>query len=41
MDDWMRPAVTRGLWIATVSAGTVVVAGVALLRVAAARSANR
>ena len=41
MDDWMRPAVTRGLWIATASAGTVAVAGVALLRVAAARSANR
>jgi len=41
MDDWMRPAVTRGLWIATAIAGTVVAAGVALLRVAAARSANR
>jgi hypothetical protein len=41
MDDWMRPAVTRGLWIATASAATVVVAGVVLLRVASARSANR
>jgi hypothetical protein len=41
MDDWMRPAVTRGLWIATASAGTVVVAGVVLLRIATARSANR
>jgi hypothetical protein len=41
MDDWMRPAVTRGLWIATASAATVVVAGVVLLRVATAHSANR
>ena len=41
MDDWMRPAVTRGLWIATASAATVVVGGVVLLRVASARSANR
>jgi hypothetical protein len=27
MDDWMRPAVTRGLWIATASAGAILVAG--------------
>jgi hypothetical protein len=33
--------VTRGLWIASASAATVVVAGIVLLRVATARSANR
>jgi hypothetical protein len=29
MDDWMRPAVTRGLWIATAAGGLVLVAGLA------------
>jgi hypothetical protein len=41
MDDWMRPAVTRGLWIATASAASIVAAGLVLLRVASARSTNR
>ena len=27
MDDWMRPAVTRGFWIATASSATVLVTG--------------
>ena len=27
MDDWMRPAVTRGLWIATAAGGLVLAAG--------------
>jgi hypothetical protein len=27
MDDWMRPAVTRGLWIASASAGTILLVG--------------
>jgi len=27
MDDWMRPAVTRGFWIATVAGSVVIVAG--------------
>ena len=27
MDDWMRPAVTRGLWLATASAGAILVTG--------------
>ena len=29
MDDWMRPAVTRGLWIASLSALALVVVGLA------------
>ena len=29
MDDWMRPAVTRGLWIASASAGLIVAVGIA------------
>jgi hypothetical protein len=36
MDTWMRPAVTRALWTATAAAGVVVVAGLALVRVAGA-----
>jgi hypothetical protein len=30
MDDWMRPAVTRGAWLATAAAGTILVTGVSL-----------
>ncbi len=32
MDAWMRPAVSRGLWIASLSAATIVVSGVVLVR---------
>jgi hypothetical protein len=35
MDDWMRPAVTRGLWIATAAAGAILITGLALVSVAA------
>ena len=35
MDDWMKPAVTRGLWIATAAAGAVLIGGLAAVRVAA------
>jgi hypothetical protein len=35
MDAWMRPAVTRGLWIASLSAAAVVMAGVVLVRASA------
>jgi hypothetical protein len=38
MDDWMRPAVARGLWVATAAAGGVLVAGLVLLRAANARA---
>jgi hypothetical protein len=34
MDDWMRPAVTRGLWIATASGAAIVLIGLAALRLA-------
>ena len=36
MDDWMRPAVRRGLWAASAAAGGVLVAGFVLLRAATA-----
>jgi hypothetical protein len=29
MDDWMKPAITRGLWVATAAGGAVLVAGLA------------
>ena len=29
MDDWMRPAVTRGFWIATASGAAILLAGLA------------
>jgi hypothetical protein len=32
MDAFMRPAVTRGLWIATVAAGAVLATGLAAIR---------
>jgi hypothetical protein len=38
MDDWMRPAVTRGFWIATASAGALLVTGLATVHFA--RSAD-
>jgi hypothetical protein len=37
MDDWMRPAVTRGFWIATASGAFVLVTGLA----AVARAGRR
>lgn len=39
MDDWMRPAVTQGLWIATVVAAAILLVGFIALR-AAARAAG-
>jgi hypothetical protein len=35
MDDWMRPAVSRGFWIATAAAAAVLVTGLAAVRRAA------
>ena len=34
MDDWMRPAVTRGFWIATAAATAVLLIGLAAVRAA-------
>jgi hypothetical protein len=39
MDDWMRPAVTRGVWIATAAAGAILAVG--LLSIRAARSRQK
>jgi hypothetical protein len=30
MDDWMRPAVTRGAWLASGAAGAILITGVSL-----------
>jgi hypothetical protein len=30
MDDWMRPAVTRGAWLASAAAGAILLTGVSL-----------
>jgi len=35
MDDWMKPAVTRGLWVATAAGGAILLAGFAAVRAAA------
>jgi hypothetical protein len=35
MDDWMRPAITSGLWIATAAGGVVLLAGLAAVSAAA------
>jgi hypothetical protein len=40
MDAWMRPAVTRGFWIATASGAVVLVTGLAVVRLSL-RSAER
>ena len=36
MDDWMRPAVTRGFWIATLAGGVILLVGLAAVRSAQA-----
>ena len=33
MDDWMRPAVTRGLWTATAAASAILLMAAVLIRV--------
>jgi hypothetical protein len=35
MDDWMKPAVTRGLWIATAAGGAILLAGLVAIHAAA------
>jgi hypothetical protein len=37
MDDWMRPAVTHGLWIASGAAGAILVVGLAGIHIASNR----
>jgi len=41
MDDFMRPAVTRGLWIASAAGGAVFLTGLACVRVAVQRAEGR
>jgi hypothetical protein len=40
MDNWMRPAVTHGLWIATAAAGAILLAGLLSVSQAARRVAR-
>jgi hypothetical protein len=35
MDVWMRPAVTRGLWVASLSAAAILLSGIVLVRASA------
>jgi hypothetical protein len=37
IDDWMRPAITNGLWTASTAAGAILLIGLLALRLAAAR----
>jgi hypothetical protein len=41
IDDWMRPAVTNGLWMASAAAGAILVIGLFGVRLAAARPDSR
>ena len=41
MDEWMRPAVARGLWIASGVAGAIAVTGLIVVRTYAARIRRR
>jgi hypothetical protein len=36
MDDWMVPAITRGLWLATAASSTILVTGLTAIRFASA-----
>jgi hypothetical protein len=38
MDDWMQPAVTRGVWLASAAAAAIVATGLVSVRVAARRA---
>ena len=40
IDDWMRPAVTRGFWLATASAGAILVTGLVTVHFARSRPAH-
>jgi hypothetical protein len=41
MDDYMRPAVTRGLWIASAAAAAIAVTGLVAIHFASAASIDR
>ena len=41
IDDWMRPAVTRGLWVATAAAAAVLLVGVLGVRLSTPRRQSK
>ena len=41
MDDWMRPAVTRGAWLASAAAGVILLTGFAAIHLASRASIDR
>jgi hypothetical protein len=41
IDDWMRPAVTRGLWVASLAAVPIAVVGVIAVRVGVSSAARK
>ena len=41
MDDWMRPAVTNGAWIASAASGAILLVGFCAWRFASPRRAHR
>jgi hypothetical protein len=40
MDQWMEPAITRGLWMATAAAGAILVIGLVSVRAGTQRIKN-
>ena len=40
IEDWMRPAVTHGFWLATTTGGMLLALGLALIALAAKRDAQ-
>src|SRR5262245_17460679 len=40
MDDWMRPAVTTGVWVASAASGAILLVGFCALRFASPRRAR-
>jgi hypothetical protein len=40
MDDWMKPAVARGVWIASAAAGAIVLTGLVSVAIAERRAAT-
>ena len=36
MDDWMAPAITRGMWLATAASATILLVGLTAIRFASA-----
>jgi hypothetical protein len=41
MDDWMRPAVTHGLWLASAASAAILLVGVTALRLTTDRDRTR